>query len=556
MYCTRCGRDVPNTVRICPCGNAEFRPGPSPIATPAPATFASAVPAAGQAGAASKYCTRCREKLPVALVTCSCGNTSFTDHPAPPAIVVLPPTTLPATVDAANAGAASKYCTHCGNKLPVALVTCPCGNTSFSDHPAPRAIVVPPPALAPAVVDAANARAASKYCTKCGRALPVAVARCPCGGSSFAGGTFAVWISYLRRLAHASFRRSAPTTAVTGTRMVGRPSVGFRRCPNYKCDAKVPAAFLACPKCGTPFSTPTPSTKLIELLRPVRRHPWISAAAACMIALFVLWVAAPRPEFALGSNVSAVAITYPGFKVTALPAAIISEDPIAFDVDPDGVPVVAARNALWAVGPGVIRRLFHPGFLPKASNIEDVVLEDFAFADDGALFVVAKDSSQRRLYIDDREGLRIFVDFSADGIRAANPLGIYLFTGNYVHLLVPGPQKALLARLPERVVAVAGDGVRTFIATQRTVYLVAFKQVPSIFFETTCDILSLAVADDSGVFYSTKCGVGYVDDKGRTPEFVRNGGGQIRVRGSALYLWSRGQNAVIRFSPVSALSQR
>jgi hypothetical protein len=67
--------------------------------------------------------------------------------------------------------------------------------------------------------------------------------------------------------------------------------------------------------------------------------------------------------------------------------------------------------------------------------------------------------------------------------------------------------------------------------------------------ETQDPVMSLEIAPNDGLFYSTKSGIGFLDRNGEAVEFIRGDGGVLRVRGSMLFVLLSSGN-VLRLGPV------
>lgn len=299
---------------------------------------------------------------------------------------------------------------------------------------------------------------------------------------------------------------------------------------------------------------------LLAAVRLLRRNWWVSAAL-CALLVGQAWYFWPRITIALPKNAEVIAIRGPQNPVVERVEELLSqEDPgpfPPFDISYDGVPVVGVDGILWAVGPGLIKRVLK---LP-----DNFALFDFAWMDDGALLLTGKasDGKTNGYYVLGEKGVAPFGP-SADrpNVRPAGGMGAYIYdakTSN-VFMLRPGGQVANLASFPTTVEAVAGDGKRTFIGTGKRIYATTFGASPSLYFEAKCEVVSLAVDPSVGVFYSTKCAVGFIDGKQHSYEFVRGAGGIIRLRGSALYLLMKyvprvrlnNELLIYRFEPISA----
>ena len=99
MYCTSCGKELPNTVRICGCGSHGFSPTPPASPATSQPAYTSAAPRTA-AGPGMQYCTSCGKELPNTVRICGCGSHDFSPTPPPSPARTQPtytPTAQPVT---------------------------------------------------------------------------------------------------------------------------------------------------------------------------------------------------------------------------------------------------------------------------------------------------------------------------------------------------------------------------------------------------------------------------------------------------------------------------
>src|SRR5215831_6612110 len=312
-------------------------------------------------------------------------------------------------------------------------------------------------------------------------------------------------------------------------------------------------------------------------LRSLRRTWWWLVPGVTVLAAALIWFFQPRVELSLPPAVSVIALKPPPSAATdAIQASLFSDkDGPPFDVSPDDLPVLALNGALWAFGPGSIKKVMQ-AFDPPT------IVQDFAWMDHGELLIAAArtvyvvgDAGPQKV-VDlrqprplgvpnfseeiEREGEAFANRVGAVRLAPAGALGAYVLYGG-VYLLAAGGKIADLVSVSgDPVIAVAGNGDRTYIATRRRIYQMQFGHVPSIALDVPCQLVSLARHSDKGLFYSTKCAVGYLSKEGRAYEFITGAGGLVRVQNSALYVLLkyvprfslRDAPTVLRMEPVSA----
>jgi hypothetical protein len=200
-----------------------------------------------------------------------------------------------------------------------------------------------------------------------------------------------------------------------------------------------------------------------------------------------------------------------------------------FDIDPDGLPVLADGAALKLFGSS--RALLTLG----ASTIED-----FAWMRDGRLLFV----TQGHLAALSPKGVVLGTALPNPGmrIRPAGDDTAYVFGGasepqnHDVYLFKRDRTVAKLASLPVAVTAVAGNETTTYVAADNMILKITLNQPASLVLQAHDPVVSIEMAPHDGLFYSTKAAVGYIDRDGGATEFIRGDGGILRARGSKLFV--------------------
>ena len=143
-------------------------------------------------------------------------------------------------------------------------------------------------------------------------------------------------------------------------------------------------------------------------------------------------------------------------------------------------------------------------------------------------------------------------------VRPASAGQCYLF-GGYpasqavnLYLYRKGGDILQIIRAEAEIRAVAGDGDFTFVAIDRSVYLLAPERPLTLVCRAERPIRSLALGPSSVLFYATDTSVGISTGPGHRVEFLQGRGGEIRVRGETLYLFSPSRGLMSLF-PVSRL---
>jgi hypothetical protein len=273
----------------------------------------------------------------------------------------------------------------------------------------------------------------------------------------------------------------------------------------------------------------------------------VVAASMLLAALPSLCAVAAEPalDVAIPKDVQVSTLFQPGeVKPGALPVNA------AFDVDPDGLPSIADKTSLKLLGSS--QQLLTLGVL---------AIDDFAWMRDDRLLLV----TQNHLASLSPKGLVLSLALPGAGMRV-RPAGentAYLFGGSTepenhdVYLFARDATVTKLASMPAPVTAVAGDGITSYIATDKTILRIALNQPVRALLQTRDPIVSLEIAPREGLFYATTSSVGYIGRDSNAYEFIRGEGGLLRIRGSMLFiLMSNGQ--LLRFGPVGAfaLSQK
>ncbi len=216
-----------------------------------------------------------------------------------------------------------------------------------------------------------------------------------------------------------------------------------------------------------------------------------------------------------------------------------------FDIDPDGLPVVARGATLLLMG--AARPLVTVGTQP---------IGDFAWMHDGSLLLII----QGHLAGIGPHGLTLGPQTPVPGmeVRPAGKDDAYVFGGTSqksrhdIFLFGRDGRIAKLLSAPAPVTAVAGDGTSTYVALGRSLlHLDAGHPIKPVM-HTHSAVISLAMTSSGRLFYATKASVGYLTADGVAHDFLRGQGGLLRVHGDALFLLLRSQGRIIRFSPLEA----
>ena len=121
-------------------------------------------------------------------------------------------------------------------------------------------------------------------------------------------------------------------------------------------------------------------------------------------------------------------------------------------------------------------------------------------------------------------------------------------------VLVLGIDGALrhLARLPEPVTAVAGNGAHTFVAAGSVVHFLATGAEPRPVFSETAVIEELAYAPPVGVFYRTSAGIGCLHGPAAGSLFLRQPTGSLDARDGRLLVLTA-DRAVLLIAPIARI---
>lgn len=270
-------------------------------------------------------------------------------------------------------------------------------------------------------------------------------------------------------------------------------------------------------------------------------------AAVLLLAIFAAPGTIPRLAHAGAVNFKLVVPRNVEVSTLLIPPGSTPAAPgsnLAFDIDPDGLPVFADGPNLKVFGSP--RPLATAGSKP---------IEDFAWMSDGALVLL----TQGRLAGLGPKGVELGPATPAPDmrVRPAGKNAAYIFGGAHepanhdVYLFERTGRIAKLFAAPGPVTAVAGDGKTSYVATERTLIRLAEGKPAKVVLKTADPIISVDVAPQ-GLFYATASSVGYLSRAGVAYDFLRGAGGAVRVRGSALFLLLRDDGKVIRFKPIEA----
>lgn len=271
----------------------------------------------------------------------------------------------------------------------------------------------------------------------------------------------------------------------------------------------------------------------------MRRRSILAAALLAALMPLPAFAAGPQLNLALPKGVQAGAVMPLGDEKPKPP----SPD-TAFDVDPDGLPVIAQGTALKLFG------------APRALlTLGGLAIDDFAFMRDGRPLFVSKG----RLAALSPKGAMLGPALPAAGmrIRPAGDDTAYVFGGasepenRNVYLFKRDGTVAKLASLPVAVTSVAGDETTTYVATDNMILKITLDQQPSLVLRASDPVLSIELAPQGGLFYSTRSAVGYIERNGGSTEFLRGDGGILRARKSQLFVLLM-SGTLLRIGPIDA----
>jgi hypothetical protein len=266
----------------------------------------------------------------------------------------------------------------------------------------------------------------------------------------------------------------------------------------------------------------------------------MSAPVAGMLVAALFWpqlfAKGPKIDFFVPKGVQVSTFLPLGGVKAASPSAAT-----AFDIDPDGLPAIAAGAAIKLYGA--------PRDLVKLSVPS---VDDFAWMRDGRLLLV----TQGHIAALSPKGPILGPALPIPGmhVRPAGDDTAYVFGGSKepqnhdVYLLRQDGMVAKLVSLPTAVTAVAGNETTTFVATDRMILRLDANEPARIALQTGDAVTSLELAERERLFYSTKSAVGYVDRDGGAVEFIRGDGGLLRARGSRLFVLLSSGN-LLRIDP-------
>ena len=216
-----------------------------------------------------------------------------------------------------------------------------------------------------------------------------------------------------------------------------------------------------------------------------------------------------------------------------------------FDIDPDGLPVMAAGASLQVVGSS--RPLATIGSQP---------ISDFAWMRDGSLLLITQD----HLAGLGRHGLLLgpLTPGPDMEVRPAGKDDAYVFGGTRqpanqnIYLFGRDGRIAKFLFAPAPVTAVAGNGSTTYVGVGRMLLRLREGHPVKVLMHMHSSLISLDMTSSGGLFYATKASVGYLSKTGKAYDFLRGQGGPVRVHGDALFLLLQTSGRVIRFSPIRA----
>jgi hypothetical protein len=234
--------------------------------------------------------------------------------------------------------------------------------------------------------------------------------------------------------------------------------------------------------------------------------------------------------------------------MAADPASDAKTKRVLFDVDPDGAPYLLVGRQLISAGRSAESEPFAVP-LPITGRVSD-----FAFFRSGSPLLI----EANRLAALTNEGIRSVQVLPQTGMRLT-PAGndaCYLFGGDEaeqrknLYLYRNGGELLHLLRAETPISAVAGDGEFTFVAIDKTVYVLALGSDLKAVLQTEDPITALAVGPQASLFFSTTAGIGFSDGANRGRIFMEGAGADIQVRGESLYLYFP-KLGIMKCSPVN-----
>lgn len=215
----------------------------------------------------------------------------------------------------------------------------------------------------------------------------------------------------------------------------------------------------------------------------------------------------------------------PDGATAAMLVTVQAGDAFAFDVSPDGQPVIARGDTFAPLKD-------RPERAVAAFRVAGVDAGAMAFTADGALLVV----SGRALGVVTANGFRRLVALPADGMRlvAAGPGEVLAFAGEHLYRVTAKGRVEHLLQAPAPIDAVAADATRIVVAVGRAVIELGARG-PELLVQVPSRLTGLAFGPGGGLFAASASGVEWLANGKRAP-VISGKGGALRVRGDALYV--------------------
>lgn len=279
-------------------------------------------------------------------------------------------------------------------------------------------------------------------------------------------------------------------------------------------------------------------------LRTVSRRSLLSAVVTATAAIATASFAedAPPPET---SPVPKGDMVVPaGVRVKTM----LIEDDVSgakgFDVDDDGVPMVAIGSDVRVLGSDRVAFSFSPHRI-----------EDFAWMAERRFVAV---TDEGRLVSPSANGIAVGLRMPAPGmkLRAAANDRLFVFGGRdpevarSLFLVTREGKIAKLLTMPEPITDVAGDMSMTWVAAGRTLLKFGQSLPVSVQMETAEPMVSVVDTGWGGVFYATAGEVGHLRRFEGSMLFLRSVGGKLVLRSDRLFIWNADRQLLVAIEPV------
>jgi hypothetical protein len=226
---------------------------------------------------------------------------------------------------------------------------------------------------------------------------------------------------------------------------------------------------------------------------------------------------------------------------------------LLFDVNDHGRPVVLAGDLLIPITLRRDRTAPAPVRIAAPRSVNSL-----AIARDGNLLIVA----DRSLAAFDGERFRTIAQLPARGmhVTAAGAGDVYLFGGETaqqqrnLYVFRQDRKLILLTRSADPITAVAGSGSTTFFATGKWIFLSRTGEGTKPVFRADDDVIALAAAPPSGLFFATAKGVFYEYENGRAYRVFRGHAAPV-VRAGKLFVYFPDEGDLIAVTPLKAFQE-